>query len=98
MSQKIRAGHYAFSSAMTPKQVLDRLVEGVPVEELAVTLPEGKNLVQVAELLDEAGISSKDDLLKLARDPALAHQLGVPGDTLEGYLFPDTYRFRPGTP
>jgi UPF0755 protein len=98
MSQKIRAGQYTLSSAMTPRQVLDRLVEGVPVEELAVTLPEGKNLLQVADLLDEAGISSRDDVLRLARDPAFAHQLGVSGDTLEGWLFPDTYRFRPGTP
>jgi UPF0755 protein len=98
VSQKIRAGQYTFASSMTPKQVLDRLVEGVPVEETAVTLPEGKNLIQVAELFDEAGVTSKDDMLKLARDPAFARQLGIAGDSLEGYLYPDTYRFRPGTP
>jgi UPF0755 protein len=98
LAQKVKAGQYTFSSTMTPGQLLDRLVEGVPVEEVSVTVPEGKNLVQVAELLDEAGISSRDDVLKLARDPQVARQLGVAGTTLEGYLFPDTYRFRPGTP
>jgi UPF0755 protein len=98
LSQKIRAGKYTLSSTMTPRQLLARLVEGVPVEEITVTLPEGKNLVQVADILDEAGVSSRDDVTRLARDAAFVRQLGVPGDTLEGYLFPDTYRFRPGTP
>jgi UPF0755 protein len=98
LAQKIKAGKYTFASSETPRQVLDKLVEGVPLEETAVTLPEGKNLLQVAELLEAAGVSSKDDVVKLARDPRFAHELGVPGDTLEGWLYPDTYRFRPGTP
>jgi UPF0755 protein len=98
VAQKIRAGQYSFSSSMSPKQLLDKLVEGVPVEEVSVTIPEGKNLLQVAELLDDAGVSSKGDVEKAARDPQLVRALGVPGDSLEGYLYPDTYRFRPGTP
>jgi UPF0755 protein len=98
MAQKIRAGNYTLSSAMSPKQLLARLVEGVPVEEQPVTIPEGKNLVQVADILGAAGISNRDEALKLMRDPAFARSLGVPGDTLEGYLYPDTYRFRAGTP
>ena len=40
---------------MSPRELLDRLVEGVPVEEIAVTIPEGKNMIQVAELLDARG-------------------------------------------
>src|SRR4051794_30170006 len=98
LAQKIRAGQYTFTSQMSPKMVLDKLVEGVPVEELSVTIPEGKNLVQIAELLDAAGVTKKDEAEKAARDPALVRQLGLPGETLEGYLYPDTYRFRPGTP
>lgn len=98
LAQKIRAGQYQLSSTMTPRQVLEKLVEGVPVEEVAVTIPEGKNLVQIAELFDEAGITSKAELERAARDKDLAKALGVPGDTLEGYLFPDTYKFQRGTP
>jgi UPF0755 protein len=97
MAQKIRAGQYPLSSGMTPREVLDKLVEGVPVEEVSVTIPEGKNLEQVAELLEAAGVTSKTEAEKAARDPALARTLAVPGDSLEGYLFPDTYRFRPGS-
>jgi UPF0755 protein len=98
IAQKVKAGRYTFASSMTPRQVLDKLVEGVPLEETAVTLPEGKNLLQLGEILEEAGISSKSEIVKLARDPKFVHELGVPGDSLEGWLFPDTYRFRPGTP
>jgi UPF0755 protein len=98
LAQKIRAGQYSFSSSMSPRELLDRLVEGVPVEEVAVTIPEGKNMLQVAELLGAAGVCDENEAVKLMRDPAFARSLGVPNGTLEGYLFPDTYRFRPGSP
>jgi len=95
MAQKIRAGQYTLSSNMSPKELLQKLIEGVPIEEVAVTIPEGKNMVQVAEILDAAGVCERDEALKAMRDPAFARSLGVPNATLEGYLYPDTYRFRP---
>jgi peptidoglycan lytic transglycosylase G len=98
LAQKIRAGQYTLSSKMSPKELLDRLVEGVPIEEVAVTLPEGKNMLQVAELLEAAGVTSQDEAVKLMRDPAFVRSLGVPNATLEGYLYPDTYRFRARSP
>ncbi len=97
LAQKIRAGDYALTSTMSPKELLDRLVEGVPVEEIAVTIPEGKNMEQVAEILGGAGVCSAADALKVMRDAGLARSLGVPNATFEGYLYPDTYRFRAGT-
>jgi UPF0755 protein len=87
MAQKIRAGAYTFTASMSPRQLLDKLVEGVPVEEVSVTIPEGKNLLEVAERLEQAGVCSKSEAEKAARE-----------GQLEGWLFPDTYRFRPGTP
>src|SRR5438132_998300 len=41
LAQKVKAGRYTFSSAMSPRELLEKLVEGVPLEETAVTLPEG---------------------------------------------------------
>jgi UPF0755 protein len=98
LAQKMRAGQYTLSSKMSPKELLDRLVEGVPVEEVAVTIPEGKNMLQVAELLEAAGVTSQDEALRLMRDAAFVRSVGVPNATLEGYLYPDTYRFRSGSP
>jgi UPF0755 protein len=97
LAQKIKAGQYSFDSGMTPKHILDLLIEGVPIEEVAVTLPEGKNLVQIAQLFEDAGVCAHEDLERVARDPAVAQKLGVPGPSLEGYLYPDTYRFPRGT-
>ena len=98
LAQKVKAGQYTFSSNQSPQEILERLIEGVPVLEVAVTLPEGKNLLQIAELFEQAGICAGEDLLRTARDPQVAQRLGVPGQTLEGYLYPDTYKFPRGTP
>jgi UPF0755 protein len=99
MAQKIRAGQYTLSSGMSPKELLQRLVEGVPIEEVSVTIPEGKNMLEVADRLASAGvIASADEAVKLMRDAGFARTLGVPNATLEGYLYPDTYRFRAKSP
>jgi UPF0755 protein len=97
-AQKVKPGQYTFSPSMTPAEILDALVAGVPEEEVAVTLPEGKNILEVAALLEEAGVCPAKELLESARDGALMRQLGVPGETFEGYLYPDRYQFRPATP
>lgn len=97
-ASKVRPGRYTFRASMTPKQILDALITGVPEEEIAFTIPEGKNLLDVAQIVSDAGVCPKDEFLRAARDVAALRQLGVPGDTAEGYLYPDRYHFRPGTP
>jgi UPF0755 protein len=97
VAEKMRAGQYSFDASMTPSQIIDKLVAGVPVEEVSVTIPEGKNILQIAELLEQAGVCDRAEAEAAARDTTLVGKLGLTGPTLEGYLFPDTYRFRPGT-
>jgi len=70
-------------------------VKGAADELVTVVIPPGKNLLEVAEILDAAGVAGKAELAAKASDPAFAAELGLPGNTLEGYLFPDTYRLRP---
>jgi len=95
---RFKAGRYVISAPATPKQMLEVLVKGAADELVAVTIPPGKNLVEVAELFDAAGITSKNEFLAQATDPTFATSLGLPGSTLEGYLYPDTYKMRPHTP
>jgi UPF0755 protein len=95
---RFKAGHYEIAAPATPKQILDALIKGAADELVAVTIPEGKNLVDVAEILDAAGIAGKAEVILRATDPAFVAGLGLPGNSLEGYLFPDTYRLRPHTP
>lgn len=54
--------------------------EVVPVKLVRVTIPEGFNVRQIAERLNEAGLFSAEDFIKLAQKE-------------EGFLFPDTYEF-----
>lgn len=98
LAHRIRAGTYELRTDMTPRQVLAKLVQGSSEPEATVTIPEGKNIVEVAELLATAGIGSRVELLQLMRNATFVHTLGSSADTLEGMLFPDTYRLRLNAP
>jgi UPF0755 protein len=95
---RFKAGRYELAAPATPRQILDTLVKGAADELVAVTIPEGKNLLEVAEILDAAGIASKAEVVMRATDASFVAGLGLPGNSLEGYLFPDTYKLRPRTP
>src|SRR5207247_468837 len=86
---------FLITAPLSPKQLVDQLLKGVADELVAVTIPEGRNLVEVTELLAAAGVAPKNELLAQATSAAFARTLGLPGTSLEGYLFPDTYRLRP---
>lgn len=97
LAHKIRQGKYTnLSGKMTPKELISALTKGPKVELISVTIPEGKHMLEVAQRLANAGFGSQRELERLMRDSDFAKRLGVPGSTLEGYLFPDTYRFRKG--
>ena len=94
-ASRFRPGHYKLEAPATPRQLVDLIVKGVADELVAVTIPEGKNMIEVAEILDAAGVASKAELLAQAMDPMFVKSLELPGRSLEGYLFPDTYKLRP---
>ncbi|HVV17752.1 MAG TPA: endolytic transglycosylase MltG [Polyangia bacterium] len=98
VASRFKAGKYEIAAPASPRQILEVLVKGAADELVAVVIPPGKNLVDVAEILDAAGITPRAAVLMKASDPAFAAELGLPGATLEGYLFPDTYKLRPHTP
>lgn len=95
LSNSIQAGELMFRTDMTPKQALDVLVKGKAVS-YQVTIPEGYNIQMVVALLAEKGLVDADRILEIAKDPGFARGLGVPADSLEGFLFPDTYSWPKG--
>ncbi|MCC6747377.1 MAG: endolytic transglycosylase MltG [Deltaproteobacteria bacterium] len=97
-ASKIRHGDYELSTSITPRQLLSVLVTGVAAPQVTVLIPEGKNMLEVAELLDRAQVASREGLLRQMRDPQLLRRLGISGDTMEGYLFPDTYKMKAHSP
>jgi UPF0755 protein len=88
----IKAGEYRLSGEMTPEQIIDQLRRG-RVFLHRVTIAEGLNLYQVADILEKAGLCSKDDFTDSATDPETARKFGIDANSLEGYLFPETYYF-----
>ena len=85
-----RAGEYQFDGALLPDEVLGKLVRG-EVKLYRFTTPEGLRVDEVAPLVAATGLCAADQFLRIARDPASPKKYGVPGPSLEGYLFPDTY-------
>lgn len=94
--QEVQAGKYLFSTPATPADVLDRLVRG-DVIRVGLTIPEGFTLRQIARRIAESGFGDQATLLELAYDTDFIAALGVEATSLEGYLFPETYNFVPGT-
>src|SRR5205809_6369847 len=89
---RFKAGRYEIVAPASPKQILDTLVKGAVDELVTVVVPPGKNLLEVADILDAAGAAGKAELAAQASDPAFAAEPGLPGNPLEGYPFPDTSR------
>ena len=90
--KQLKAGEYLLSAAMTPLQVLEIMVKG-EVKLHKLTIPEGYNIHQIAELVAQAGFGTKEDFSLAASNITLVQKMGVKAATLEGYLFPDTYFF-----
>ncbi|MBW2618195.1 MAG: endolytic transglycosylase MltG [Deltaproteobacteria bacterium] len=86
----IKTGEHYLSAAHSPQRILRELTSGPPVLH-KVTFPEGVTLKEAARIVDEAGLAGRDRFLALVTDPDVAASLGLPGPTVEGYLFPDTY-------
>jgi UPF0755 protein len=89
---RMRTGEYAFSTLYTPEQVLDQIVNGRVVIHI-ITLPEGSTLWDVARILDQKELAPHNEIIEIATSAKFARSLGVEANSLEGYLFPDTYQF-----
>jgi len=88
---RLQAGEYQFSEAAAPFRVYARIARGdVFFYELIV--PEGSNIFDIASSIDRFDFIKGADFLRAARDPSLIRDLAPQAPTLEGYLFPSTYR------
>ena len=89
----LKAGEYQFVQPATLPSVYNRMVRG-DVYTRTVTIPEGFNLFDIAQAVEDAQLGAKADFLTAAdQDVALIADLDPGAKSLEGYLFPDTYRF-----
>jgi UPF0755 protein len=93
--RRIRAGEYRLSASMTPREMLETMVRGKSLMH-RVVIPEGLTLCEIGQILEEAQLASQQAFLEAASDPEVLETFDIDGDTLEGYLFPETYDFPKG--
>lgn len=92
----IKPGVYEIEHDISWSELLDKMVRG-DVVQVTVAVPEGWTLAQIAPRIAQASESPADSILEALLDEAAAERYGVPGPTLEGYLYPATYVFPLGS-
>ncbi len=93
--QRVKAGEYEFTRAMSPGEILRKLVDG-DVKKHPIVVPEGFTVKKIAARLAAEGLVEEKEFLRLARDRNVLDSLNIPGPSAEGFLFPDTYSFDRG--
>jgi UPF0755 protein len=94
---EVKTGEHTLRDNLTPRQIVDLLAKPPQAVQVSVVIPEGLSMREMAHRFEDAGVCSAEAFLKAARDPALAKEAGLAAKNFEGYLFPDTYRFKPNT-
>ncbi len=95
-AQSLKAGEYAIAIPDSPKNILHVLSEG-SVYLHSITIPEGLIIQEIAGLLDSEDFVAKQDFLQDVAETSIISSLDKDAPNLEGYLFPETYRFSKGT-
>jgi UPF0755 protein len=88
--KRLRYGEYSFPEPSSAVEVWRKLYRG-EVTRYSVTIPEGSNLYDIAEILGDLELVDREIFIEAAASPDLLNKLGIPGTTAEGFLFPDTY-------
>ena len=89
----LKAGEYRFDHPVPMTEVWEKIRRG-EVYTVEVTIPEGSNIFDIAARVEAAGLGSKASVLAAAKqDASMVQDLDPQAPSLEGYLFPDTYRF-----
>ncbi|MBO5137292.1 MAG: endolytic transglycosylase MltG [Spirochaetaceae bacterium] len=92
---QMKAGTYNLNSSMSVFDIFELLKTGRQ-DNLVVRIPEGYTTSKIAKLLEKEGIVSETEFIEASRNKTLLEKYGIPNDTFEGYIFPDTYFFNPG--
>lgn len=89
-SATLMAGEYEFDGPLSAAEAFEKLASG-RVILYPLTIPEGLNRFEIAEIVAAEGWSTKEEFTALTEDPGLAKDIFPEAKTLEGLLFPETY-------
>ncbi len=88
---RLHAGEYELSPSWSVRTILDRITSG-RVKTYEIVLPEGLRTSEIALRLEATGLANAAAFEEATRDAAFAESLDIPQGSLEGYLYPETYR------
>ena len=91
-ARQIRAGEYEISGSLSPTEILKKLVRG-EIKDYPVKLPEDLTVSEIAQRLLSHRLIDEQEFMTLATDRDFLSSLGIEGESIEGYLYPDTYKF-----
>ena len=86
----IMIGEYNVSPSMLPTEILQRITSGKTILH-PVTIPEGYRIIEIGDILVKNGLADKEKFLEQTKNTKLLKEIST--DSLEGYLFPETYHF-----
>lgn len=95
MDRSVKSGTYRLERGVPFPRLLEILTTG-RVVTYSLTIPEGLTTAAMAPRIAEATGSDSAAVAERLADRSLHIEWGVPGPGLEGYLYPDTYRFAEG--
>lgn len=90
-------GHYRIPASSRPVDVLERILDG-RVDTVTITVVEGSLANEISELCAAADFGTVAEWQELISDPTAIEDLAPEASSLEGFLFPDSYRFAIGLP
>jgi UPF0755 protein len=93
----IKAGVYQIDLSVSQSELYKILLKGRQ-KLFRLTVPEGATLRKTAAILENSGICTSASFMRAAEDRSLLDEYRVPGKTMEGYLYPDTYLFQANYP
>jgi UPF0755 protein len=91
----LKSGIYHINFGLNFAQLINALSSGQQ-EYIRVSIPEGKTISQIGEILENANICSKDQFKQVCHSQELLKKYNIPGESAEGFLFPETYFFTTG--
>lgn len=88
----IQVGEYELSPSLTTGEILEIITSGKAYLR-SITIPEGYRITEIAAVIAQSGLADEEQFIEAAANRKLLAPLGIPIENLEGYMFPETYRF-----
>ncbi|MFY9396951.1 MAG: endolytic transglycosylase MltG [Desulfomonilia bacterium] len=90
----LQAGTYVFEGRHYPLDIMHILFKGRTLK-YRITIPEGNNIFDIASIVAETGLLTREEFFSSAQDPETTAFFGIDAPTMEGFLYPDTYYLAP---